>query len=74
MRTNASRNENKSKSRCKRSNKTYSKVKPGKSSKIGFGRSGENMAVGKSTAEAYQLQVSAMGGDNLPDISNRRNW
>ncbi len=23
------------------------------------------MAIGKSTAEAYQLQVSAMGGDNF---------
>jgi hypothetical protein len=36
-----------------------------KSSKTGLAEAEKIMAIGKSTAEAYQLQVSAMGGDNF---------
>ena len=34
-------------------------------SKTGLAEAEKIMAIGKSTAEAYQLQVSAMGGDNF---------
>lgn len=34
-------------------------------SKTGLAEAEKIMAIGKSTAEAYELQVSAMGGDNF---------
>ena len=36
-----------------------------KISKTGLAEAEKIMAIGKSTAEAYELQVSAMGGDNF---------